>query len=85
MIRAVAYQKVEMTDQEFTYYKELIEQFTNDKDNGEDFFKDLFESDEEGFITFIKPNKPTPWAIIFFVQQLMITQRLRVIDNMRKK
>lgn len=85
MIRAIAYRRVDMTDQEFSYYKELVSQFTKDNDKGEEFFKDLFESDDDGFITFIKPNKPTPWAIIFFMQQVMITQRLRIIDNMRKK
>ena len=85
MIKAIAHQKVDMSDQEYQYYKELVSQFTDDKTKGEEFFKDLFESDEEGLITFVKPNKPTPWAIVFFVQQVMITQRLRVIDDMRRK
>ena len=85
MIKAIAHQKVEMTDQEYQYYKELVSQFTDDKNKGEEYFKELFESDEEGFITFIKPNRPIPWAIVFFVQQLMITQRLRIIDDMRRK
>lgn len=85
MIKAIAHQKVEMSDQEYQYYKELVGQFTDQNTKGEEYFRDLFDSDDEGFITFVKPKKPTPWAIVFFIQQVMITQRLRVIDDMRRK
>jgi len=85
MIRAIAYSKVEMTDQEYAYYKELVSQFTDDKDKGEELFKGLFESDDDGFITLISPKQTIPWAILFFIQQLMLNQRLRIIDDLRKE
>ena len=84
-MRVIDYQKVDITDEEFTYYKELVTQTTDDKIKGEDFFRDLFKTDEDGFITIITPKKSIPWAILFFVQQVMINQRLRYIDRLRKE
>ena len=84
-MRVIDYQKVDITDEEFTYYKELVTQTTDDKIKGEDFFRDLFKTDDDGFITIITPKKSIPWVILFFVQQVMINQRLRYIDRLRKE
>ena len=84
-MRVIDYQKVDITDEEFTYYKELVIQATDDKTKGEDFFRDLFKTDEDGFITIITPKKSIPCVILFFVQQVMINQRLRYIDRLRKE
>lgn len=74
-----------MTDQEFDYYKELVKQCSVDGVKGQDYFRGLFKTDNEGYITLITPTQSIPWAILFFVQQLMISQRLRVIDKFRKE
>lgn len=85
MIRAIDYQKIDMSDDEFNYYKELVNQFTTDNTSGEDLFKDLFKTDDDGFVIFLAPKKSIPWAILFFMQQIMISQRLRYIDNIRRE
>lgn len=75
-----------MSEEEFNYYKHLVEIFTDKEKNisGSVYFKDLFDVDENGFITLIKTEKSVPWAILFFIQQLMISQRLRFTDDINK-
>lgn len=84
-MKVIDYQKVDITDAEYVYYQELVAQTTTDKFKGEEYFRDLFKTDEDGFITIITPKKSIPWAILFFVQQVMINQRLRYIDRLRKE
>jgi hypothetical protein len=81
MIKGIAYKKVEMTEEEFKYYEELLKQFTDDSHKASDYFVDLFETDADGKITIIKPIKSIPWSILFFIQNLMINQHLRSYDN----
>jgi len=84
-MKVIDHQKVDITDEEYEYYQELVKQFTDENNKGTDYFKGLFRTDEDGFITIIKPTKTVPWAVLFFVQQVMITQRLRIFDQLRKK
>ena len=81
MIKGIAYQKVEITDLEYDYYKKIIKQYTDDKQKGEDYFMDLFDTNNDGIVTIIHPNKSVPWAILFFVQNLMINQNIRINDK----
>lgn len=83
-MKIIANKNVSMTNEEFDYYNELVKNFSKDTFNGASYFYDLFEVDNDGFITIIKPNKPIPQIILFFVQQLMISQRIRIIDELRK-
>jgi len=75
MIKGIGYQKVDINEEEFQYYSELC------KEHGEGVFSDLFETDDEGIVTIIKPTKSIPWAVLFFVQNLMINQHLRQYDR----
>lgn len=80
MIRAVDYQKVDMSDDEWAYYQELIKMFSVDSQNGSEYFKNLFVTNEKGIITIIKPSKPIPYEVIFFVMNLQQNQHLREFD-----
>lgn len=81
MIRAVDYQKLDMTNEEFDYYQALVQNLTiTEKVEGSSFFRDLFLSDERGIITIIKPTRPIPWEVMFFLQNLTINQHLRELD-----
>lgn len=75
----MGYKQVDMADAEFAYYKSLVKKY-----GGEQYFVDLFETDEDGFITLLTPKTAVPWEVLFFVQNVMINQRLRIIDNFRK-
>lgn len=77
----IDYQKVNMTDAESEYYNQLVKQYSVDGKNGADYFRNLFETDDNGMITIIKPTKSVPWVVLFFIQNIMINQRLRENDN----
>jgi hypothetical protein len=75
MIRVVDHQKVELNDEEFQYYSELIQQLSEDE------FKGLLVTDSKGMITMIKPTKPVSWLVLHFLQQVQINQHLRENDQ----
>lgn len=77
MIRNIAGRVVDMTNTEFEYYEELAKVF------GENVFKNSFASDDGGRIIAVTPSttEPTSMAIIFFLLNLMMNQRLRAIDS----
>jgi hypothetical protein len=72
-----------MTDEEFDYYKQLVKEFTYGAYDGKDQFHDMFDVDSEGCISIIRPpfKKQVGWAIIVFLQNLMINQRLRRVEK----
>jgi hypothetical protein len=84
MYKVIDYKKVDMSDDEFKYYKHLVEVFSDKNIDGSIYFKDLFDVDDDGFITLIKTEKSVPWAVLFFVQQIMVSQRLRTVDDINK-
>lgn len=79
--------EVQVSENEFKYYEYLSEKLSDKEKNivGADYFNDLFEVDTNGFIVQIKPEKSVPWAVIFFVQQVMINQRLRMLEGLGDK
>ena len=72
MIRSIDYKKIDLTDIEYKYYQDLVKQY-----GGTKYFSDLFETDNNGIVTIIKPEKETVWAVLFFLQNIMINQQLR--------
>jgi len=77
MIKGIGSRRVEITDDEFEYYKELVKRYDDDTRSGSVHFNNLFETDDNGIITMIKPEKEIPWLVLFFIQNLMINQRIR--------
>ena len=67
-MKAMGYKQVDMTDEEHVYYRELVKLHAEKGKSGEEFFRDLFEVDEDGFITLITPRSSIPWGILFFIQ-----------------
>ena len=45
----------------------------------------IIETDDDGFILFFKPTSRMSWASVFYVQNLMIMQRLFVFDELRRQ
>jgi len=83
MDRIIDHKVVDMTDDEFVYYNSLIEEFTYGTYQGKNQFHDIFDVDEDGCISLIRPplKKQVGWAIIVFLQNLMINQRLRRMEK----
>ena len=84
MIRAVANKPLDLSDDEFAYYMQIVEAF------GDNIFQETFETDEEsnspqhGWITIVKPplNKNLPIGVVFFLFNVMLNQRVRKFDDM---
>jgi len=77
-MRIIGGKTVDISDEEYKYYNELVKHF------GSECFEDLFEVDNDGFISIITPIKNIPWSVLFFSQQVMVNQRLRIIDEFRQ-
>lgn len=82
-LRVVDFKQLDMTDEEFAYYNQLVEAFSDGNYSGKNQFHDMFDVDNDGCITMIRPpiGKEVGWAILVFLQNLMINQRLRRLEK----
>lgn len=76
MIKAIANKRIDLSPEEFNYYKLLSDKY------GTDSFKTLFETDHNGIVISVSPplDGQTPMAIIFYMLNVMFTQRMRLLD-----
>jgi hypothetical protein len=81
MIKIIDNKKIELTDDEWTLYKKIVASYTTEFNRGEDMFFDLFETDENGIIIFIKPpsTRRTSFEIFLFLISIMNHQHLRTM------
>jgi hypothetical protein len=81
--KIIDFKEVDMTDEEYSYYQNIVNEFSDGTYSGKEQFHDAFEVDEDGCIVLIKPplKKQMAWAVIFFLQNLMINQRLRRMER----
>lgn len=75
--------KIEMTTDEWTMYQKIVKSYTSLTNRGEDLFIDLFESDENGIIIFLKPpsKRQTSLEVFLFLMSLMQHQHLRLMQK----
>ncbi len=76
MIRAIANKRLDLSNDEFEYYKILLEKY------GADSFRSLFDTDQNGIIISVSPplDGQTPMAVMFYMLNVMFTQRMRLLD-----
>lgn len=82
-IRVVDNKKLEMTDDEWDMYQKIVKSYTDMTGKGEDLFMDLFETNEDGVIIFLKPpsKRRTSLEVFLFLMSLMQHQHLRLMHN----
>ena len=80
-IRVVDSKKIDMTEDEWTMYTNMVKSYTDLHGKGEDLFIDLFETDDRGIIIFLKPpsKRRTSFEVFLFLMSLMQHQHLRVM------
>jgi hypothetical protein len=89
MIQIIDNKKVEMTPDEHQLYQRIVKSYTTQTNRGEDLFIDLFETDDDGVIIFLKPpsKRQTSFEVFMFLMALMQHQHLRImrqqVDEMR--
>jgi hypothetical protein len=83
MIRVVDNKKLEMTEDEWMLYQKIVKSYTTLSNKGEDYFIDLFETNEEGIIVFLKPpsRRQTSLEVFLFLMSLMQHQHLRLMHQ----
>lgn len=75
--------KLDMTSDEWTMYQKIVKSYTSLTNRGEDLFIDLFESDDNGIIMFLKPpsKRQTSLEVFLFLMSLMQHQHLRLMQK----
>lgn len=80
-IRIVDNKKVDMSNDEWAMYQKIVKSYTDLTGKGEDLFIDLFETDNNGTIVFLKPpsKRRTSLEVFLFLMSLMQHQHLRLM------
>jgi hypothetical protein len=80
-IRVVDNKKLDMTQDEWNMFERICKSYTTATNKGEDLFIDLFESNEEGIIIFLKPpsRRQSTLEVFLFLMALMQHQHLRLM------
>jgi hypothetical protein len=83
MIKVINNQKVDMTNDEWNMYQNIVNSYTTLTNKGEDYFDDLFHSNDDGIIIFLKPpsHRQTSMEIFCFLMSLMQHQQLRLMHR----
>jgi len=81
MIRIIANRKVDLTDDEWALYNRICLSYS--AYGGVSLFDDLFESDENGIIVFLKPpnKKHTTFEVFLFLMAVLEQQHMRLMHN----
>ena len=72
-----------MTKDEHEYFQQLSQNLSDNGVSISNQLRGVFEVDENGIIVIIKPipGRQIQWGLLFFLQNLMINQRLRRIED----
>jgi hypothetical protein len=83
MIKIIDNKKVDITEEEYELYLNICKSYDRPNFNGKDLFIDLFESDNDGILTMIKPpaNRGCTIEVFLFVVALYSTQHIRAMEN----
>ena len=73
--------KIDLTADEWALYQKIVKSYTTQTNKGEDYFQDLFETNDKGIIQFLKPpsKKQTSYEIFMFLIAVMNQQHLRLM------
>lgn len=82
-IKIVDNKKLEMTKDEAEMFHRICKSYDDVSFRGSDLFVDLFESDDNGIIVFLRPpnKRATTLEAYLFLVSLMVQQHLRIIHN----
>lgn len=74
---------ISLTKDEWSYYQQLVQEFSDHTKSGADYFIDIFDADDDGLILNLRlpMTKQIPWAIVVFMQNVVINQQLRSVHR----
>ena len=81
-IRVIDNKKLLLTNDEYLIYDNMCKSYTQ----GKDLFKDLFETDDDGIIVFLRPpSKMFSMETMMFLQNVMLHQHIRKMYDEHNK
>ena len=82
-MRVIDNKKINLTENEWEMYLKIVKSYTTPTNKGEDLFIDLFETDEDGIIIFLKPpsKRQTSFEVFLFLMSIMQHQHLRLVHK----
>lgn len=82
-IRVVDSKRLDMTDDEWGIYNNIVKSYTTVSNKGEDYFMELFETNDDGIIMFLRPpsKRQTSLEVFLFLMSLQCHQHLRLMHN----
>lgn len=81
-MRIIDNKKIDLTNDEFLMYESICASYKQ----GKFLFTDLFETDDEGIIVYLKPPKKMfTMEVVCFLQNIMVHQHLRRIYKEHKE
>lgn len=80
-LRVIDNKKIDLTEDEWTMYQKIVKSYTTPTNRGEDLFIDLFETDDNGIIIFLKPPSKyrTSFEIFLFLMAIFQHQHTRLM------
>ncbi len=72
-----------MSDDEWNMYNHICASYDRPSFKGIELFRDLFESDDNGMIVFLKPpsNRHVSMEVIIFISNIMVHQHIRYMHK----
>jgi len=82
-LRVIDNKRVDLTYDEDQMYQKIVASYTSLTNKGEDLFIDLFETDDNGIIIFLKPpsRRQTSFEVFLFLMSVMQHQHLRIMHK----
>ena len=82
-MKVIDNKKIDLTDDEWNMYIKIVKSYTTITNKGEDLFADLFETDDNGIIIFLKPpsKRQTSFEVFLFLMSIMAHQHLRLMHK----
>lgn len=82
-IKIIDNKKIDLTEDEWAMYNKIVKSYTTATNKGEDLFIDLFETDHDGIIIFLKPPSKyrTSFEVFLFLMAIMQHQHLRLMHK----
>ncbi len=83
MIQIIDNKKIDLTQDEWTLYNQIANSYNTPTNKGEDLFKNLFETDNNGIILFLRPpsTSRTSFEVFLFLMTVSQQQQLRQIRS----
>lgn len=83
-LRIINNKRIELSEDEWILYQKIVRSYTVNNNKGEDLFIDLFEVDNDGYITMLIPpsQRQTSFEVWLFLMSIQQNQQLRLMRSL---